>query len=848
MIKINLPVVFALSILSFLISCANNGKEVPVIPTDLTTDLRAPAFPLVTVDPYFNAWSYTDHLYDDQPRHWTDKEFPLMGALRVNGEVYRFMGKENLPLKPLLPTAREEKWEGKYTFDAPKGETWKNLTFDDASWTTGEAAFGTPNEPNLSTLWQTKDIWVRRAFTLDEDLSGREIYLHYSHDDIFELYINGIQVVKTGYSWRYNVIEELSEELKATLKKGENIITVHCHNRTGGGHVDFGLYEKEENKVSFQHTAQQKSVNILPTQTTYTFDCGPVELDVIFTTPLLLDDLDLISRPVSYISYQARSKDGASHDVQVYFEATPQWAVNDDSQPVNFERIEKEARTYLKTGTIEQPVLQKKGDNVRIDWGYFYLTGTANDGAILNFGDYWDTKGAFQANGHISDILPEELSPNIAKEMTVLAYSRDLGKVSSDKKTGFIMLGYDDIYSIQYFEKNLKGYWTKDGTVDIFQAFKSAETDYASIMKRCDDFNRAMRADAEKAGGRKYAELTALVYRQAIAAHKLVKDENGTLLFFSKENNSNGSIGTVDITYPSSPLFLIYNPELVKGMMNPIFYYSESGKWTKPFAAHDVGTYPIANGQTYGGDMPVEESGNMLILAAAIAEVEGNADYAANHWEILTTWADYLVDNGLDPDNQLCTDDFAGHLAHNANLSIKAIMGIASYGKLASMLGKADIAEQYLGTAAEMAVEWEKMARDGDHYKLTFDREGTWSQKYNMVWDRLLEFNVFDPEIARKEMAYYLALQNEYGLPLDVRRTYTKSDWIMWTAVLTGERSDFDALIGPVYKYAHETSSRVPISDWHDTVTAQRMNFKARSVVGGYFMKMLEQQLLEKNK
>jgi hypothetical protein len=161
-------------------------------------------------------------------------------------------------------------------------------------------------------------------------------------------------------------------------------------------------------------------------------------------------------------------------------------------------------------------------------------------------------------------------------------------------------------------------------------------------MKRCDEFNHNLFSDAERVGGRKYAELVSLVYRQAIAAHKLVKDKEGNLLFFSKENNSNGSIGTVDITYPSSPLFLIYNPDLVKAMLNPIFYYSESGKWTKPFAAHDVGTYPIANGQTYGGDMPIEESGNVLILTAAISEIEGNADYAAQHWETLTTWTQYL--------------------------------------------------------------------------------------------------------------------------------------------------------------------------------------------------------------
>lgn len=829
-----------------LISCQANSPKNVIIPTDISTSLRAPAYPLVTVDPYFNAWSTANNLYDDQVRHWTEKEFPLLGALRVDGEIFRFMGTEKLPLKSLLPSVHEEKWEGKYTFDKPKGEEWKSISFNDANWKTGISAFGTQNEPNLSTLWDTKDIWIRRTFNLENDLEGKDIYLHYSHDDIFELYINGEQVIGTGYSWNYNVQEPLLDEVKALLKKGENIIAVHCHNRTGGGYVDFGLYEREADKESFSKTAIQKSASVLPTQTIYTFDCGAVELDLIFTTPLLMDNLDLISRPVSYISYQVRSKDETSHDVQIYFEATPQWAQHNISQPVNYEKIDKENLSFLKTGTIEQPMLKKSGDDVRIDWGYFYVAGK-NDGASkLNFGDYWDTKKEFHKTGMISAEQNSNLSERINESMTVLAYSENLGSVSNKQTAGYIMLGYDDVYSIQYFNKNLKGYWTNDGEIDIFQAFESAKTDYAAIMQKCDEFNRSMMEDAVKAGGQKYAELCALAYRQAISAHKLVKDEDGTLLFLSKENNSNGSIGTVDITYPSSPLFLIYNPELAKGLLNHIFYYSESGKWTKPFAAHDVGTYPLANGQTYGGDMPIEESGNMLITTAAIAIMEGNAEYAASHWEVLSIWTDYLVEYGLDPDNQLCTDDFAGHFAHNANLSIKAIMGIASYSKLASMLGKDDVAKKYMSIAKEMAVKWEEMANDGDHYRLTFDRAGTWSQKYNIVWDKLFGFNIFDPQIVVKEMAYYRTKQNEYGLPLDNRATYTKSDWIMWTATLTGDMNDFDALVDLVYKYAEETPSRVPISDWHDTVTAERMNFKARSVVGGYFMKLLEYKINSK--
>lgn len=835
-----------LTLISFiaLLSCGKTANKSIVIATDLTTELRAPSYPLVTVDPYFNAWSNVNNLYDDQVRHWTEKEFPLLGALRVDGTIYRFMGVEKLPLKTILPTSHEEKWEGKYTFQQPIGEGWKSLDYDDSSWAIGQAAFGTQNEPNLSTLWQTKDIWVRRTFNIDEDLKDRDVFLHYSHDDIFELYINDIQVVSTDYSWKYDVQIELSEEVKATLKKGENIITAHCHNRTGGAYVDFGLYELEPNKSTLSNTAIQKSVSVLPTQTIYKFDCGEIELDLIFTSPLLLDDLELVSRPVSYISYQLRSKNNQTHDVQIYFESTPQWAVHNISQSVTYEEIANDRLKFLKTGTVEQPILEKKGDDIRIDWGYFYLAGHNDKSTNMKFGDYWNVKQEFNSTGAVSETKTESLSEKMNSEnMIVLAYSKDLGKVSDEMTTGYILLGYDDIYSIRYFDEDLKAYWTKDGTVDIFTAFEDAVNDYSTIMNRCDEFNRELLSEATRVGGTKYAELISLVYRQSIAAHKLVKDKEGNLLFFSKENNSNGSIGTVDITYPSSPLYLIYNPDLVKGMLNPIFYYSESGRWTKPFAAHDVGTYPIATGQTYGEDMPIEESGNVLILTAAIAEIEGNADYAAQHWETLTIWTEYLKEYGLDPENQLCTDDFAGHLAHNTNLSIKAIMGIASYGKLAGMLGKTEVAEEYMQIAKEMATQWETMADDGDHYRLTFDRPGTWSQKYNIVWDKLLGFNIFEPKIIEKEIALYKTLQNEYGLPLDNRATYTKTDWIMWTATLSGNSDDFDALIDPVYKYANETKSRVPISDWHDTKTAERMNFKARSVVGGYYMKLLEDKL-----
>lgn len=832
----------ALLVLALVLLYGCNGTSVNLFSPAKSNSLRAPAYPLVTIDPYTSAWSFTDKLNEDMVRHWTGKKFPLLGALRVDGVSYRFMGVNDMPLITILPTAATERWDAAYTEKEPSGQ-WTEVDYKDQSWEKGKAAFGTTDMPNLSTPWETKSLWVRRTFELAEDLSGKPVMLEYSHDDDFELYINGIRVVETGYAWNNNVLLELTEEVKNTLKPGKNVIAAYGQNRVGGAYVDFGLFLEDESVSRFETAAVQQSVNVLPTQTYYTFTCGPVELDLIFTSPLLMDDLDLLSTPVNYISYQVRPTDGKEHDVQIYIEATPDWAINTPGQPVETTLSEAENLVFAKTGTVEQPVLQKKGDNVRIDWGYFYLASGKKEKAAICIGEYNDTKARFIETGKIA--WPDNPETKMQSSSAVLAYAEDLGNISG-ASDGFVMLGYDDIYAIQYFHDNRPAYWKHNGTVDIIQAFEKATNNYLSVMERCAAFDSHMMDDAEKAGGTAYAELCALAYRQAVSAHKLIEDKDGNLLFLSKENFSNGSIGTVDITYPSSPLFLIYNPDLVKGMMNPVFYFSESGQWNKPFPAHDVGTYPIANGQTYGGDMPVEESGNMLILTAAIAMTEGNADYAKKHWDVLTTWANYLLKEGLDPENQLCTDDFAGHFAHNANLSVKAIMAVAGYGKLAEMLGDKDTADKYISEARNMAKQWMQMADDGDHYRLTFDQPGTWSPKYNLIWDKLFGWGIFPDEVAQKEVAYYLTKQNKYGLPLDSRKDYTKTDWIIWSACLADNPDDFQQLMLPVHRYADETVSRIPLSDWHDTKDSHSMNFRARSVVGGYFMKVLENKIEKK--
>ncbi|MEA4982179.1 MAG: DUF5127 domain-containing protein, partial [Paludibacter sp.] len=334
--------------------------------------LRAPSVPLILSDPNFSIWSPYDRLNEANSQHWTGAEHPIIGVLRVDGKAYRFMGKDKPCLESVIPAEANKYWTAAYTFDKPEGK-WTDLSYDDSSWKKGEAAFGTPDLSRVKTHWRTSDIWVRRTFNINDDLSRDQILLMYSHDDEFELYLNGERLVKTDYSWKNDVQLVLSNAQKKKLKKGKNVIAAHCHNTTGGAYVDFNLYKKI-NRGGFDMEAVQNAVDVLPTQTFYSFTCGPVELDLVFTAPLLPDDLDLVSTPVNYISYRVRSTDKKDHEVQLYIETTPQLAVHDLSQPVSSERVERNGKVYLKTGTVEQALTKRAGDGVRIDWGYAYLT------------------------------------------------------------------------------------------------------------------------------------------------------------------------------------------------------------------------------------------------------------------------------------------------------------------------------------------------------------------------------------------------------------------------------------------------------------------------------------------
>lgn len=544
---------------------------------------------------------------------------------------------------------------------------------------------------------------------------------------------------------------------------------------------------------------------------TYTFAKNGVELTLRFTSPIKPDDLYLISRPVSYLSAEKKDTDGKAHTVSLEISVAEQICLDAAGQhPVVGETLKIEDLDTVKLGSSVQNVLARDGDNLRIDWGYFYLSAKNAAVSVRNFGGMtWAC-----------------LKKNVAD-------------------SALFTFAYDDRKSIEYFGEHLKAYWKRSGET-IKKAIARAHREYDSVMKKCKKFSDRMIREATFAGGEKYADLLILSLRQSIAAHKLVLDTEGQLLFISKECFSNGCAATVDVSYPSIPLYLIYNPELVHAMMRPVYKYARSDVWPYDFAPHDAGRYPKVNGQVYHGtelkyQMPVEECGNMLVMELTSAIALNDVSFAKSNMDLLEQWVKYLVQYGEDPGNQLCTDDFAGHLAHNCNLTLKAIMGIAGYGLLNRMCGNESVCEEYLAIAKRFAQSFMERADNGDGaYRLAYNWQNSFSMKYNIIWDKLLGTELMPKEVIASEFASYKKHINNYGLPLDNRSDYTKSDWLIWCATMATTKKAFDEFITPMWNAYNETESRVPMTDWYFTTTALVRGFRNRTVVGGHFMRLLE--------
>eukprot|EP01118_Nematostelium_gracile_P012026 TRINITY_DN4337_c0_g1_i2.p1 TRINITY_DN4337_c0_g1~~TRINITY_DN4337_c0_g1_i2.p1 ORF type:complete len:685 (+),score=200.62 TRINITY_DN4337_c0_g1_i2:45-2099(+) len=593
----------------------------------------------------------------------------------------------------------------------------------------------------------------------------------------------------------------------------------------------------------------QNSVTVFPTQTVYSFSDAGIELNVTFTTPSLTDDYDLLSRPITYITFVVTSIDGKSHSVQIYYDNTAEVAVNTVDELVVWERGHMGPLTWMRIGTSAQVIFGRTGDGVGIDWGYAYIAAETDPSFTTVMTGAQNARSTFVSSGSLPSQDDTRQPRQAQDDWPVLAASWNFNVDSSSSVSKHILFAYDDIYSIDYFGTWMRPYWYHlyNNSGDITELLYVAEKQYDDIISRCDQFDQQLLTQLYKVGGEQYATLGALAYRQTTGGTRLVWNEKEQdIWYFMKEISSDGDVSTVDVIFPASPFFVYFSTDLLKRLLIPILVYGSnqtSYSYNYPWAPHHLGTWPVANILSdQQENMPIEETGNMMMMLAAVAQAEGALpgiypEYAG----LLDAWGRYLVENLPDPGNQLCTDDFEGPIAHDSNLAVKGIVAIDCWAYILDLMGNTTAGDYYHKIASQYAMDWYILANPNntDHYRLRYDEPG-FSLKYNLLYQKILGLTTFDQNVFDMELTYYLDQQlNPYGVPLDNRHPYTKFDWEAWVAAIAPQQSQFAAFINGLYKFADETSSRVPLSDWYDTTNANQQGFQARTVVGGLFAKMV---------
>ena len=586
--------------------------------------------------------------------------------------------------------------------------------------------------------------------------------------------------------------------------------------------------------------------------TEYTYAGEGFTLRVRFVSPRIPTDLALLSCPVCFTEYDVQCA-ALPQDFSVALVLDEEYCYNDErAETVGGVLPMRGYEAAFMTRKRNLP-LSNTNDCIAPDWGDVYLAGE----------ECW----------FVTELAVRNYIADGKFEYVRKGWERNCIAAVERGKSGSFLTAYDDRVSVFYFGQWCKAYYFHGGKT-IIDALNECRHDRTAILAACDAFDARLREDC-LAVGEGYYTLACASLRQTMGAHKLVTTEKGELLYFSKECDSNGCIGTADVSYPSMPLFLLYAPELVNAMTRGIYAFAKMPVWTYDFAPHDLGTYPWCCGQVYGvknrddkyscnmtmfsgprthtmlylrpaesniydlaGQMPVEECGNMLVMAAAAIVAGADKSLAKKNFSLLKKWVGYLEREGLRPGNQLCTDDFAGHLADNVNLAVKALAGIEGFSLICRALGKDALAEEYAQKAEKFASAMRTLVGEGV-MPLAYGQAGTYSVKYNLLFDKLFGFDLLGRDVRERETAHYIEKNERYGVPLDGRKTYTKSDWILWAAALTDDREKCRALYAPVLAYLAESPSRKPFADWYDAKSGIYECFFNRTVQGGIFAPLL---------
>ncbi|KAJ7179016.1 DUF1793-domain-containing protein [Mycena filopes] len=594
--------------------------------------------------------------------------------------------------------------------------------------------------------------------------------------------------------------------------------------------------------------ATQTSMEFTSTQSIFIMSCGPIDLNVTFLSPVEPSDLSKQSFPFSYMGLSATSTDGNSHSVQVYSDITAEWTAGDASLAVNWTTTEGGTLTH-EIQLQNQTVFAEKID--RALYGSVLYSTTASSGVTFQSGEDVVVRAQFVNNSVLLNKKDTDFRA-ISDRWPVFAFAHDLGKIAGTPSSPVVVsVGHVRDPAISYIvaggklQDRSSLFWNQFSAIS--DAVTSFLAEYTDALARNTKFDAQVQRDA-MAISADYAAIVALSIRQTLGATDITisKNNDGSwnasdILVFMKEISSDGNLNTVDVIFPAYPLLLYVNPLLAKYLLAGLFEYQATGQYPNKFSAHDLGAnYPKALGHNDGLDekMPVEESGNMLIMALSYAQKSGDNSQLATYADtLLDQWTQFLIEDSLIPEAQISTDDFAGALANQTNLAIKGIIGIKAMSVILDLIqGDSEKSSNYSSIAASYVSQWQKLAisPDQSHLTLSYGDPSSWGLSYNLYADKLLKLNLFPDTIYQMQTNWYRTVQQPFGVPLDTRHTYTKSDWQIWTAAIMSDTDARDYFIASVRKAAGDGLSSQPFGDWYEARDGTPEGFRARPVVGGH--------------
>ncbi|KAL4884746.1 hypothetical protein BJY04DRAFT_215199 [Aspergillus karnatakaensis] len=593
------------------------------------------------------------------------------------------------------------------------------------------------------------------------------------------------------------------------------------------------------NQIAYEYTS---------TKSIFTMHVGDlVEMKITFLSPVTPNDLRRQSLVFSYLDVSVTSLDGRSHSVQVYADVSAEWVSGDRSAIAQWDYgVTDKGVAYHKIHRQTPLLFSEHRDQA--EWGDWYWATDSGVGLTYQTGADVDVRGAFASNGSLSN-TNEANYRAISNEWPVFGFSHDLGSIQSSTRVLF-SIGLTQTEAIQYTGNSttlspVPSLWTSYFSTGL-DALEFFHHDYFEMDSLSSALDERVAKDSIAAAGQEYLTITSLSVRQAFAATQLCGHPNSPYLFM-KEISSNGNMNTVDVIFPAHPVFLYTNPELLTFLLRPHFEIQETGHYPNSYAMHDIGThYPNATGHPDGNDepMPLEECGNMVIMALAYAQKSGDTAYLSQHHDMLRRWTDYLVEDALYPANQISTDDFAGPLANQTNLALKGIIGIEAMSVIAGMLDDRDDASNLTQYAHNYIETWQVIGIahnvDPPHTTLSYGLDDSHGLLYNLYADRELGLNLVPQSVYDMQSNFYPTIQQQFGVPLDTRHRYTKGDWELFTAAVSATTTR-DLFIRLLAHWINETPTNRALTDLYDAVTGDypQITFIARPVMGGAFALLL---------